>query len=82
MGLIDCGTSPHSTRLAKLASDQSNTRPPSSADALVKSRRYCGRIPSGPPADPRGNDLMEERIPSSNISENGTKLPGIGGDGR
>ena len=81
-GLTDCGTSPRSTRLAKLVSDQSNTWPPSSADTLVKSRRCCGRIPSGPPADPRGNALMEENILSSNILEKDTKLPGIGGDGR
>ena len=72
-GLTDCGTSPRSTKLAKLVSDRSNTRPPSSADALVESRRCCGRIPSGPPADPRGNDLMEERISSSNISENAVR---------
>ena len=47
-------------RLVNAVSARNRIVPPSSAEALVRLRRCCGRIPSGPPADSRGKERMAE----------------------
>ena len=64
-GFTDWGTSPCKMRLVNAVSARNRILPPSSAEELVRSRRCCGRIPSGPPADPRGNEQKQLPPPLS-----------------
>ena len=54
-----------------------NSLPPLSADSLVKSFKWCGRNPSGPPADPHGKERMAL---TTSFSETGVSDAASGGE--
>ena len=76
--LTDSGRSPRKIKLANSARAQSKSLPPRSAETDARSTRCCGRIPSGPPADPRGNDRIAPVITSSDITGRGCMSSGCG----
>ena len=77
--LTDSGRSPCKIKLVNSARARSKSLPPRSAEADVRSTRCCGRIPFGPPADPRGNDRIAPVITSSDITGRGCMSSGCGG---
>ena len=64
-GWIMVGTRPMRHMFANSVSSVSRRRPASPAVALVRSLRCCGRSPSGPPAEPGTNDLMDDMMSGS-----------------
>lgn len=59
----------------KSVSAHNRTVPPCSAESFVKTRRCCGRIPSGLPADLRGKEQMAPVTSSSNVTRTGENSP-------
>ena len=62
IGLTISGISPRNSKLTKAVSD--GRRLSATCWPLVKSSRWRGVIPSGPPEEPAGNDRMASRTSS------------------
>ena len=58
------GTLPSRIRVTRPTKDVKRETPPSPAVGPVRSVRYCGSRPSGPPPEPFGNDTIDFRIAS------------------